>query len=325
GSPWWLTYAQPPVGRAFDNFWRNKEGLQDAYAEAWVRLVERFKDDPIVLGYDLMNEPFSGTSNLAEFEDRRLRPFYERVIRRIREIDADSWIWVEPAALAVNFGMGSRLGVVADARAGDPRIVYFPHFYQVDVHEGGPYDGNSFFIDLWEAYRAGEVAKMDAPLVIGEFGAFSGLPGHLRHLREVIAMIDRAGSGFAYWDYSPGGGFSPIDADRSEREQIQALVRVYPKAVAGDPVSYAFDPDAGVFELTFTTEAVKRPQGALPAPTEIYVGASRLYPGGWAVSSSDPEGAWSSSYDPASEVLSVWHDPSRTEHAIRIAPAEAPS
>lgn len=58
-------YTSPAVQAALDHFWANHPGpdgigLQDHYARAWQHLAERFKDEPAVLGFDLMNEPFPG-------------------------------------------------------------------------------------------------------------------------------------------------------------------------------------------------------------------------------------------------------------------------
>lgn len=52
--------------RAFDNFWKNKKvqnrGLQDRYADCWSYLVERLGDKEPVIGFDMLNEPFPGSS-----------------------------------------------------------------------------------------------------------------------------------------------------------------------------------------------------------------------------------------------------------------------
>ena len=58
-------YTSGAVQTALDHFWANSlgpdgVGLQDHYARVWRRVAERFKDEPAVLGYDLMNEPFPG-------------------------------------------------------------------------------------------------------------------------------------------------------------------------------------------------------------------------------------------------------------------------
>jgi endoglycosylceramidase len=62
-------YTSEAVQRALDHFWGNSPGpdgvgLQDHYARVWRRVAERFKDEPAVLGYDLMNEPFPGVDAL---------------------------------------------------------------------------------------------------------------------------------------------------------------------------------------------------------------------------------------------------------------------
>jgi endoglycosylceramidase len=58
-------YGSPAVQSALDHFWANSaapdgEGLQDRYARAWQFVAQRFRDEPAVIGYDLMNEPFPG-------------------------------------------------------------------------------------------------------------------------------------------------------------------------------------------------------------------------------------------------------------------------
>lgn len=61
-------YSSEAVQSALDHFWANSPGpdgvgLQDHYARVWRRVAERFRDEPAVLGYDLMNEPFPGRDN----------------------------------------------------------------------------------------------------------------------------------------------------------------------------------------------------------------------------------------------------------------------
>ncbi len=46
--------------RAFDNFWDNKYGVQDAYKKMWVHIAEKLDGHPALFGYDVMNEPFLG-------------------------------------------------------------------------------------------------------------------------------------------------------------------------------------------------------------------------------------------------------------------------
>ena len=57
----------PAVQTAFDNFWHNKAaedgiGIQDHYINMWRHIATRHKDNDTVIGYDIMNEPFIGSS-----------------------------------------------------------------------------------------------------------------------------------------------------------------------------------------------------------------------------------------------------------------------
>lgn len=68
GAVWSDAYLMSDaVQTAFDNFWANKAapdgmGLQDHYANLWRHIAGRYADNPTVIGYDIMNEPFPGSS-----------------------------------------------------------------------------------------------------------------------------------------------------------------------------------------------------------------------------------------------------------------------
>jgi endoglycosylceramidase len=72
GAVWSDAYLiSPAVQTSFDNFWNNTPasdgvGIQDHYARLWKYIAERYADEPVVIGYDLMNEPFIG-SEAAKF------------------------------------------------------------------------------------------------------------------------------------------------------------------------------------------------------------------------------------------------------------------
>jgi endoglycosylceramidase len=68
GAVWSESYLiSPAVQKAFDNFWANKPasdgvGIQDHYAKMWKHVSMRFAKYKSVIGYDIMNEPFNGSS-----------------------------------------------------------------------------------------------------------------------------------------------------------------------------------------------------------------------------------------------------------------------
>lgn len=68
GAVWSDSYLiSPAVQTAFDNFWKNAPasdgiGLQDHYANLWKHIALRYANNTTVIGYDIMNEPFMGSS-----------------------------------------------------------------------------------------------------------------------------------------------------------------------------------------------------------------------------------------------------------------------
>jgi len=68
GAIWSDAYfMSPAVQIAFDNFWKNTPvsdgiGVQDHYVSAWKHVAERYADNKTVIGFDIMNEPFMGSS-----------------------------------------------------------------------------------------------------------------------------------------------------------------------------------------------------------------------------------------------------------------------
>lgn len=68
GAVWSDSYLiSPAVQTAFDNFWKNAAapdgiGLQDHYANLWKHIAQRYANNTTIIGYDIMNEPFMGSS-----------------------------------------------------------------------------------------------------------------------------------------------------------------------------------------------------------------------------------------------------------------------
>jgi endoglycosylceramidase len=312
---WSLCYISRDVIRAFDNFW-DHDGhpeLQDHYAAMWANVAARFADHPAVIGYDVMNEPWEGSYVLDQetFDETAYHAFLQRVIDAIRTEDDDAWVFYEPRAFGPNQAEPSWLPRLDDPRDGDPHLVYYPHFYPV-AYETGYDPASDGYIDQWQGYRAEEQDEHRAPMLVGEY---STLPCDDEAEREAYflrmnTMLDATTSGWAFWDR----GLLHATLGEGDLEVLDYLVRVYPRAVAGQPVEYGFDTASREFTLTFESRA------KVEGPTEIAVPAM-LYPDGWTVEVGDPEGSWSSQYDEATGVLTVETDPTIESHTITVSPA----
>ena len=70
GAIWSDSYMiSEAVQTSFDNFWANKPaadgvGVQDHYVALWKHIAKRYAYNSMVIGYDLMNEPFPGSTAL---------------------------------------------------------------------------------------------------------------------------------------------------------------------------------------------------------------------------------------------------------------------
>ncbi len=73
-------------------------------AGLWRALADRYKSEPAVLGYDLLNEPISPYHD-EKFLNRRLEPIYRDFVAAIREVDAAHVIFMAAAQWSTNFAV----------------------------------------------------------------------------------------------------------------------------------------------------------------------------------------------------------------------------
>lgn len=61
---------------------------QQQFIDIWVRIAGRYKDEPVVLGYELMNEPIAHYfTDSLEALNAALEPLYARTVDAIRQVD----------------------------------------------------------------------------------------------------------------------------------------------------------------------------------------------------------------------------------------------
>lgn len=77
---------------------KNEEKLIDM----WVDIATRYKDEPVVAGYDLINEPLP---NWNSQYNHKLVPLYNNLIKAIRQVDNKHLIIVEGAHWATDFSV----------------------------------------------------------------------------------------------------------------------------------------------------------------------------------------------------------------------------
>ena len=277
-GPWWLQNISPAVINAWTNFWAydKHKHLQDHYIEMWKFVMKHFKNNPRVIGYDLMNEPWGGdlikTFISGDFEGKQLTSFYNRMIPELRKVDTKKYLFFEPAPAPVTFGIPTRLQKL---KVSTDRLVFAPHVYPLNTHEGKPYNhADKKNVQDWHRERKKEVVKFGGiPLLCGEFGLSPGVKDFDVYLKEITGIFDENLWHWAYWS-NDDGGWSPLHHDGSETPIAQYLVRAYPKATAGRIKDFSFDWDEKVFNMEYTANP------SITKPTEIFI-PKRHFPNGY--------------------------------------------
>ena len=298
--------VMPALNRAFDHFWANDPGpggvgLQERYAAAWRHVAKRFRGNRWVMGYDLMNEPWPGSTwqQCANPEgcpvfDAIMAQFIKRTIAAIREVDRRSLIWYEPNVL-FNDGADTKVGDTGDPRAGFS-------FHDYCLTQGGtqsdPLRNCDVFDDLVFQNAEDHVQDVGDTLLLTEFGATDDLDT----MRQMVERADSFMVGWQHWHYcgcddpttsGPGDTQAividpdePPKGDNLKSEKLDVLSRPYPRRIAGTPRSFSFDSDAGVFELDYETRGPGGRRFGKNGVTKVFL-PERQYPDGYAVEVED--------------------------------------
>lgn len=294
-------YLNPAETAAWDNFWNNSSatngiGLQDNYAKAWETVAAAVAGNNSVIGYDIMNEPFPGTSWLPTllgspfYADQQLTPMYNQVAAAIRAVDPNTALFVEPANPAVSeipaiLGAPVQLGTINDAN-----VVLAFH----DYCAGSATSGICGWLANQQAGTANAYGKANnMPVFMDEFGA-SNLPSDLTAEMGAAAKYLMSWSEWAYsgvGDITTSGSTNgesvvfdpslPPTGSNVNTTSLQTLAAPYPQAVSGTPLG--FSTANGAFTFSYSTaRADGSGDFAAGAQTTIAVPAV-AYPNGYTV------------------------------------------
>jgi endoglycosylceramidase len=290
--------------QAWDQLWANQNGEQEAVIQGWKVLWERYKDEPAVVGYNLLNEPeqrnVSGTTD--EFVRDHLNPFYRQAIDELRTIDDRHLVFFQPP-----MGQHNRVPIGRD------RVVYAPHYYPNLLRYLFLADFSTRGYEAMMERFADDARRHDAPLLIGEFGmpwdanrdGDASLEASFQNLeRTAINLFDQYQVGFSRpWFSDDRTGMRIRDrhltwavikgtegfAGEERRFITDEVARPYPRKLGGSLTSFAYNPSTRAFTLRYTPSSAG-------GYTELYVPRTRHYAGGFSVSFSD---GTSVVYDPA--------------------------
>ena len=277
---WFFAYLTYSVSSVFQRLYDNEDFFLTRFGDFWEKIALRFKDNPFVLGYELLNEPWLGDiyKNI-EFvyppyaEKNNLVKLYSYLTQRIRNVDTNHIIFFQPV-LGGNFEDLFNTGF--DSNPVGENSVFSYHIYcpvfQADVHHTHPniisYGicniDNLEFLKL----RYNDTIKLQSAGFLTEFGAYyeySKYPVEL--MRNIFDNLDLYGHSWTYW-----AGFP------DNKTLLRELSRTYALYVGGKVIDTYFNSELSEYYLKYTSNG---------NPSVIYINRNLRYINGINISYSD--------------------------------------
>jgi endoglucanase len=172
-----------PGGQTGDNIddsygypflFENRES-QDLTIAIWKKLAERYTDETIVIGYDLLNEPIAHYFNQDKLNPL-LEPLYKKIVSAIREVDKNHLVFLGGSQWDSNFQIfGPPF---------DPKLVYTFHKYWTDSDES--------VIKEYMDFRV----RYNVPIWLGESGENT-----YEWISDFRKTLERNEIGWSFWPY----------------------------------------------------------------------------------------------------------------------------
>ena len=162
------------------------QSSQDLMTEIWVKIADKYKDETIVIGYDLVNEPIAHyfEAELPEL-NHNLFLLYQRIIKEIRKIDPHHTIFLNGSVWSGNFDVFEEII--------DDNIVYEFHKYWFDINQ----EAIQKYLDFREEHQV--------PIYIGETGENKD-----KWIEDFRILLDQHEISWAFWPYKKMNNTSGI-------------------------------------------------------------------------------------------------------------------
>lgn len=178
-----LDMHSAPGGQTGDNiddghgypFLFENEQSQQLTINIWKKIAARYQNEPIIMGYDLLNEPIAHYFDTAKLNPL-LEPLYKKITSAIRTVDQNHLIFLGGAQWDGNFSVfGPPF---------DPKLVYTFHTYWTDVKQ----EVIQKYIDFSNKYNV--------PVYIGETGENND-----EWIKNFRQLLEKNNIGWHYWPY----------------------------------------------------------------------------------------------------------------------------
>ena len=173
-----------PGGQTGDNiddswsypFLYEDEQAQKTTIALWKKLADRYKDETIVIGYDLLNEPLPHYLTNKDVLNPLVEPLYKKISAAIREVDKNHIIFLGGAQWNTNFDVFGK--------PYEDKLAYTFHTYWTDVKQ----DVVQRFVDFSDKYNV--------PLWLGESGENEDA-----WIDSFRVLLETNNIGWCFWPY----------------------------------------------------------------------------------------------------------------------------
>ena len=168
------------------------ERSQQLFCAIWQRIARHYQEEPVILGYELMNEPIAPYFENKDSLYQLLQPLYKRATKAIREVDTNHIILLGGAHWNSLFFM-------FDDWRFDQNIMYTCHRY------GG--DATREAIKDFIVFRD----KTRLPMYMGEIGHNTD-----QWQADFVRVMKEVNIGYTFWPYKKVDGSCMMAVERPE-------------------------------------------------------------------------------------------------------------
>ncbi len=153
------------------------EKSQEQFCNIWRNIADYYKDEPVILGYELINEPIATYFDNQDELNAKLEPIHKRAVAAIREADPNHIILIGAPQWNSNFEP------LKDTDY-DPQLMFTCHRY------GGPATAEAIqsYIDFRD--------KSNRPMYMGEIGHNTD-----EWQADFVKVMKENNIGYTFWPY----------------------------------------------------------------------------------------------------------------------------
>jgi len=210
--------------------------MQQLLADVWREIAQKYRNEPAIYGYDLLNEPREENYVYTPGGGLDWNRLAEKVARAIREVDPDRPIIVESAQWGSAAGFENLIPIDV------PGIIYSFHIYSPAeyTHQGihnrpagiaypDEIAGKQWNKGMLEKEMAPVIEfqkKYHVPIYVGEFGVARWAPGAEQWLGDAISIFEKYGWDWSYHAFREYEGWdAEIGPDPADKRRIKTTPR----------------------------------------------------------------------------------------------------